>query len=56
MIGTKVLNRVVGSSPVRAAVNRGFHLYARQRTHHLARLDPVTTQQDVLCRLVSTLR
>ena len=52
MIGPQAFGRVVASGPIRATVNRGFHLYARQRTRHLAGLDPIVAQRRVLRRLV----
>ena len=50
------LNQVVGSAPVRSAVNRGFHLYARRRTNQLAAIDPVATQHRTLLELVRAAR
>jgi len=41
-----------GSSPARAAVNAGFHLYARRRAREVARLDPVRVQERTLRSLV----
>jgi len=46
--------QVVGSAPVRSAVNKGFHLYARRRTHQLATTDPVESQRQVLRKLLRT--
>ena len=56
MLGTSTLGRVLGSGPARAAVNRGFHLYARRRVAHLAGLDPARSQARTLRRLVLTAR
>ena len=46
------LAKVAGSAPVRLAVNRGFHAYARRRTRGLDRADPVALQRRGLLRLV----
>ncbi len=54
MIGLSWLTQAIDSRPVRATVNRGFHLYARQRTQQLARLDPVASQLQILRHLVRT--
>ena len=48
------LARLAGSSPVRAAVNAGFHIYAGRRTRSLAAIDPVEAQRRALLRLVAT--
>lgn len=54
MTGPAQVAALVGSRPIRTAVNRGFHLYSRRRTRELARLDPTATQLRVLRRLVRT--
>ena len=54
MLHAASIARVVGSTPVRAAVNGGFHAYARRRVRQLARLDPARTQERVLLDLVRT--
>jgi hypothetical protein len=43
---------VLGSRPVRSAVNLGFHLHARLRTAQLAHSNPVSTQEKTLAALV----
>ena len=43
---------LAGSSPVRSAVNAGFHAYARYRTAFLAAADPVAVQRQVLRDLI----
>ncbi len=45
---------LVGSAPVRMAVNRGFHAYARRRTRSLAACDAVEVQRRAMLRLVAT--
>src|SRR4051794_8559768 len=50
------LARVAGAKPVRLAVNRGFHAYARRRTHQLAEADPVEVQRRSLLKLLRTAR
>ena len=54
MIDSFGLARVVDSAPIRSAVNRGFHLWARRRVQHLAHLDPVQEQRRTLLKLVRT--
>lgn len=46
------IGRLAGMTPVRAAVNRGFHAYARRRMRTLDRLDPVAVQERTLRALV----
>jgi hypothetical protein len=48
------LARVAGSSPVRLAVNQGFHAFARRRTRLLAASDPVEIQRRTLLKLLKT--
>ena len=48
--------RVVGSKPVRRAVNRGFHAYADRRTRALAEADPVEVQRRGLLKLLRVAR
>ncbi len=43
---------LAGSRPVRAAVDAGFHTYARRRVAHLARVDPAVVQERTLLGLV----
>ena len=50
------LARVLGASPVRSAVNRGFHAFARRRTRFLARVDPVEVQRRSLLDLLEMAR
>ncbi len=50
------LARVAGATPVRLAVNRGFHAYARRRTRALAEADPVEVQRRSLLKLLRTAR
>ncbi len=50
------LARVAGATPVRLAVNKGFHAYARRRTNALAWADPVEVQRRVLLKLVRAAR
>ncbi len=52
LITPRTLAQVVGSGPIRSAVNQGFHLYARRRTHQLASTDPVLAQRRVLRKLL----
>ncbi len=56
MPASSPLARVAGASPVRLAVNRGFHAYARRRTRKLAWADPVEVQRRGLLRLVRAAR
>jgi len=46
------LVRVAAAPPVRAAVNAGFHAYARRRIRQLAVADPVAVQRATLLALV----
>jgi hypothetical protein len=46
------LASLVSSRPVRAAVNAGFHAYARRRTAYLAAADPIDLQGRTLRWLV----
>jgi len=46
------LARLAGTSPTRAAVNAGFHAFARRRVATLDRADPVAAQARTLRRLV----
>ena len=48
--------RVAGATPVRLAVNQGFHAYARRRTRILATRDPVEVQRQILFKLLRTAR
>lgn len=50
------LASLTASRPVRAAVNAGFHAYARARVAKLAASDPVAVQERVLRRLVDAAR
>jgi hypothetical protein len=50
------LSRLAGASPVRSAVNRGFHAYARRRTRLLGLADPVEVQRQTLMRLLAKAR
>src|SRR5262249_18740895 len=52
MPSTSPLALAAGSRPARAAVNAGFHLYARRRARELAALDPVEEQRRTLLGLV----
>lgn len=56
MSAPTALGRVAGSPPIRAAVNQGFHVYARRRMDRLGRVDPVATQRRTLDRLVTAAR
>ena len=49
-----LVGRVAGASPVRVAVNAGFHAYSRRRLRELARLDPVAVQERTIATLVRT--
>jgi len=49
-----LIGRAAGAAPVRAAVNSGFHAYARLRMRALDRLDPVAVQEGTLRALVRT--
>jgi hypothetical protein len=49
---THPLSILTSPTPVRRAVNAGFHLFARKRVASVESLDPVSTQQDTLLRLV----
>ena len=46
------LARIIGSNPVRAAVNQAFHLYARRRTQALRDADAVESQRKTFLALV----
>ena len=46
------LARVAGAPPIRAAVNAGFHAYARRRMRELAAADPVAVQRETVLTLV----
>jgi hypothetical protein len=50
------LSRIAGAAPVRSAVNRGFHAYARRRTRLLSLADPVEVQRLTLMKLVARAR
>ena len=50
------LARVVSAPPVRLAVNRGFHAYARRRVAALAAADPAEVQRRALLGLVRKAR
>lgn len=52
MIATNPIEAAAGSPPARAAVNRGFHVYAARRTRAVASLRPVATQERTLRSLV----
>jgi hypothetical protein len=45
---------IAGAAPVRAAVNAGFHAFARRRVRRVERADPVEVQRRTLLRLVQT--
>ena len=45
--------RLAGAAPVRSAVNRGFHAYARRRTRLLGLGDPVEVQRRTLLNLLA---
>jgi hypothetical protein len=49
---SSLTTRVAGASPVRKAVNSGFHTYARRRMGAIGRLDPVAVQAHTLRKLV----
>ncbi len=46
------LTLLAGTSPIRSAVNAGFHAYARRRTRSLAQADPVEVQRRTLLDLL----
>jgi hypothetical protein len=46
------LVRLAATAPIRAAVNHGFHVYARRHTAALDRADPVSVQESCLKALV----
>ena len=48
--------RLAGAAPVRSAVNRGFHAYARRRTRLLGLDDPVEVQRRTLLKLLARAR
>ncbi len=48
--------RLAGAAPVRSAVNRGFHAYARRRTRLLGLDDPVEVQRKTLRKLLAKAR
>ena len=50
------LAKVAGATPVRLAVNRGFHAYARRRTSVLGAADPVEVQRRTLAKLLRKAR
>lgn len=50
------LYALADSSPVRAAVNRAFHTYARRRIAEVDRADPVEVQRATLAGLVRAAR
>ncbi len=50
------LARLAGARPVRLAVNRGFHAYARRRTRLLGLADPVEVQRRTLLKLLRKAR
>ncbi len=56
MLDALAMAQVVGSAPIRSAVNQGFHLYARRRVQRLAVLDPVQSQRRTLRKLVRAAR
>jgi hypothetical protein len=56
MEATSPIARVAGTMPVRVAVNRGFHAFARRRTKALALADPVEIQRRTLLKLLRTAR
>jgi hypothetical protein len=56
MILPSLLGRAAGTAPVRAAVNAGFHVYARSRMRALDRLVPAEVQERTLLSLVHTAR
>ena len=56
MDASSQLARVAGAAPVRLAVNRGFHAYARRRTRALAAADPVEVQRRTLLKLLRKAR
>jgi hypothetical protein len=47
---------LAGAPPIRAAVNAGFHLYARRRVARLAQADPVAVQEQTLFTLLRKAR
>ena len=49
---SSLASRIAGAAPVRAAVNSGFHAYARRRMARLSRLDPAAVQERTLLGLV----
>lgn len=48
------LGMLAGASPVRRAVNAGFHQYARRRMRRVDRLDTVAVQRATIRRLTAT--
>ena len=52
MFGPASFSQFIGSRPIRALVNQGFHLYAQRRVRHLAQFDPVEVQRQTLRRLI----
>ena len=56
MNAPSTIARVAGARPVRLAVNRGFHAYARRRTRVLAVSDPVEVQRRTLLKLLQAAR
>src|SRR5262249_33275179 len=47
-----LVSLLAGTPPVRAAVNAGFHAFARRRIRQLDALDPVAVQERTLHRLI----
>jgi len=46
------ISRLAGAAPIRLAVNRGFHAYARRRTRLLGIADSVEVQRQTLLKLL----
>ena len=53
---SRLVTTLAGLGPVRAAVNAGFHSYARRRVAQVAALDPAEVQRRTLLHLVRKAR